>query len=117
MERAGNNPGSVTNCTIVLVAKNITKRFSGVTALDNITLELHPGKVNAIIGENGAGKSTLMKIFSGVHTQYDGEIILNDKPVHFFFYQRCRSGRDCHHSPGAQPCPLFNDHGKYFFGK
>lgn len=68
----------------MLVAKNITKRFSGVTALDNICLELHPGKVNAIIGENGAGKSTLMKIFSGVHTQYDGEIILNDKPVHFF---------------------------------
>ena len=67
----------------MLVAKNITKRFSGVTALNNISLELHPGKVNAIIGENGAGKSTLMKIFSGVHTQYDGEIILNDKPVHF----------------------------------
>ena len=46
-------------------------------------MELYPGKVNAIIGENGAGKSTLMKIFSGVHTQYEGEIILNDNPVHF----------------------------------
>jgi len=67
----------------VLVAKNITKKFPGVTALDNIYMELHPGKVNAIIGENGAGKSTLMKIFSGVHTQYEGEIILNDMPVHF----------------------------------
>jgi ribose transport system ATP-binding protein len=67
----------------VLVAKNITKKFPGVTALDNIYMELHPGKVNAIIGENGAGKSTLMKIFSGVHTQYEGEIILNDKLVNF----------------------------------
>jgi ribose transport system ATP-binding protein len=67
----------------VLVAKNITKKFPGVTALDNIYMELHPGKVNAIIGENGAGKSTLMKIFSGVHTQYEGEIILNNKPVRF----------------------------------
>jgi ribose transport system ATP-binding protein len=67
----------------VLVAKNITKRFPGVTALDNIYMELYPGKVNAIIGENGAGKSTLMKIFSGVHSQYDGDIFLNDKPVHF----------------------------------
>ncbi|HEV8273396.1 MAG TPA: sugar ABC transporter ATP-binding protein [Chitinophagaceae bacterium] len=67
----------------MLVAKNITKKFPGVTALDNINMELHPGKVNAIIGENGAGKSTLMKIFSGVHTEYGGEIILNDKPVHF----------------------------------
>jgi len=46
-------------------------------------MELHPGKVNAIIGENGAGKCTLMKIFSGVQTQYEGEIILNDKPVNF----------------------------------
>ena len=67
----------------MLVAKNITKKFPGVTALDNIYMELHPGKVNAIIGENGAGKSTLMKIFSGVHTKYEGEIILNGKPVNF----------------------------------
>lgn len=67
----------------MLVAKNITKKFSGVTALDSIYLELHPGKVNAIIGENGAGKSTLMKIFSGVHTQYEGEIIYNGEAVQF----------------------------------
>jgi ribose transport system ATP-binding protein len=67
----------------MLVAKNISKRFGGVIALSNISLELHPGKVNAIIGENGAGKSTLMKIFSGVHSQYEGEIIYNDKPVKF----------------------------------
>ncbi len=67
----------------MLVAKNISKRFGGVIALSNINLELHPGKVNAIIGENGAGKSTLMKIFSGVHTQYEGEIIYNDKLVKF----------------------------------
>ena len=67
----------------MLVAKNISKKFSGVTALANINLELHPGKVNAIIGENGAGKSTLMKIFSGVHTQYEGEIIFNGRPVQF----------------------------------
>lgn len=67
----------------MLVAKNISKKFSGVTALANISLELVPGKVNAIIGENGAGKSTLMKIFSGVHTQYDGEIFFNGKLVKF----------------------------------
>ncbi|TKK67013.1 sugar ABC transporter ATP-binding protein [Ilyomonas limi] len=67
----------------MLIAKNITKKFSGVTALNNICLELHPGKVNAIIGENGAGKSTLMKIFSGVHTQYEGDIIYNGNKVQF----------------------------------
>ena len=67
----------------MLEARNISKRFGGVVALSGVTLELHPGKVNAIIGENGAGKSTLMKIFSGVHTEYDGEIIYNGHPVRF----------------------------------
>lgn len=67
----------------MLIAQNITKRFSGITALNDATIELHPGKVNAIIGENGAGKSTLMKILSGVYTDYDGDIIYNDEPVRF----------------------------------
>lgn len=67
----------------MLEARNISKKFPGVTALSGINLQLHPGKVNAIIGENGAGKSTLMKIFSGVHTTYEGEIILNGSPVRF----------------------------------
>jgi len=67
----------------MLEAKHITKRFDGVIALSDVNLQLHPGKVNAIIGENGAGKSTLMKIFSGVHTQYEGEIVLNGDVVRF----------------------------------
>jgi ribose transport system ATP-binding protein len=67
----------------MLVAKNISKNFGAVVALSNINLELHAGKVNAIIGENGAGKSTLMKIFSGVFTEYEGEVILDGKTVHF----------------------------------
>lgn len=67
----------------MLVARNISKKFGGVAALSNISLELHPGSVNAIIGENGAGKSTLMKIFSGVITDYEGEIIYNDQPIRF----------------------------------
>lgn len=67
----------------MLAAKNISKKFPGVIALSDVNLELLPGKVNAIIGENGAGKSTLMKIFSGVHTQYEGEIMYNDRRVKF----------------------------------
>ncbi|WP_262915159.1 ATP-binding cassette domain-containing protein [Niabella ginsengisoli] len=67
----------------MLIAKNITKKFAGVTALNNVNLELYPGKVNAIVGENGAGKSTLMKILSGVHTQYEGEIIFKGEKVSF----------------------------------
>ncbi len=67
----------------MLEAINISKQFSGVVALSNVHLQLLPGKVNAIIGENGAGKSTLMKIFSGVYTQYDGDILLNGNLVKF----------------------------------
>ena len=67
----------------MLVTKNITKKFPGVTALENINLQIDAGKVTAIIGENGAGKSTLMKILSGVYTDYEGEIIFKEKPVRF----------------------------------
>lgn len=67
----------------MLEAKHISKNFGGVKALTDVNLQLHPGKVNAIIGENGAGKSTLMKIFSGVHTEYEGDIVLNGKAVKF----------------------------------
>lgn len=68
---------------IVLQAKNITKQFGGVTALNNVNLEVHTGKVNVIVGENGAGKSTLMKILSGVYPSYQGELLLNGERVQF----------------------------------
>jgi ribose transport system ATP-binding protein len=67
----------------MLVTENITKRFSGVTALENVCMELHAGKVNAILGENGAGKSTLMKILSGVYPDYEGKVLLKGKQVNF----------------------------------
>ena len=67
----------------MLSARHITKKFSGVTALDNVNLDLQASKVNAIIGENGAGKSTLMKILSGVYTDYEGTIELNNQAVKF----------------------------------
>ena len=68
---------------MMLEAQHISKHFGGVQALADISLRLEPGKVTAIIGENGAGKSTLMKIFSGVHTRYEGRILCNGRPVQF----------------------------------
>ena len=67
----------------MLVADQITKRFTGVTALDGVCLEFPAGAVTAVIGENGAGKSTLMKILSGVYSDYEGQIFFNGKPVQF----------------------------------
>lgn len=62
---------------VIVEARNITKRFPGVLALDGISLHVVAGQVNALVGENGAGKSTLMNILSGVYTEYEGDIIVD----------------------------------------
>lgn len=58
----------------------IQKRFGATTALKNVTIEVAPGEVHALIGENGAGKSTLMKILSGAYHPDAGEMELDGKP-------------------------------------
>ncbi|MDP3177083.1 MAG: sugar ABC transporter ATP-binding protein [Spirochaetaceae bacterium] len=60
----------------ILEMKNITKTFSGVKALDDVSLKVGRDEIHALVGENGAGKSTLMKILSGVypHGDYAGSI-------------------------------------------
>lgn len=61
---------------ILLEMKNITKRFPGVKALDNVNLQVEEGEIHALVGENGAGKSTLMNVLSGIYPYgtYEGEI-------------------------------------------
>lgn len=68
---------------MLLEVKNISKSFPGVNALDQVSLKFFPGQVNALLGENGAGKSTLLKVLTGVYTQYEGTILLDDKTVRF----------------------------------
>ncbi len=71
--------------TAQLQLKNVTKRFPGVIALNNVSFDLQAGEIHSICGENGAGKSTLIKILSGIHAQgsYEGEIFIDGK-VHAF---------------------------------
>jgi len=58
----------------ILRVEHISKSFPGVKALDNVSFDVRPGEVLAILGENGAGKSTLMKILSGLYKPDQGEI-------------------------------------------
>ena len=67
----------------VLEVRNITKRFPGVLALDDVSLQFMPGEVHAVVGENGAGKSTLMKIMAGAYIPDSGEIFLGGEKVSF----------------------------------
>jgi ABC-type sugar transport system ATPase subunit len=66
----------------MLEFKNITKRFPGVLALDDVSLTIRSGDCHALIGENGAGKSTLGKILAGVYTADSGEIVFDGKTIH-----------------------------------
>lgn len=68
---------------VVLEMEHITKRFPGVTALNDICVKIYYGEILAVCGENGAGKSTLMKILSGMYTsgEYDGNILVDNKKV------------------------------------
>ncbi len=65
----------------LLVMRGIAKRFPGVVALQDVSLELSRGQVLALMGENGAGKSTLMKILGGAYPPDDGEILIDNRPV------------------------------------
>ena len=61
----------------VLEARNITKLFPGVVALDSVDVSFEPGEIHCIIGENGAGKSTLIKCLTGVYEPETGEVFVN----------------------------------------
>ncbi|MEO0684879.1 MAG: ATP-binding cassette domain-containing protein, partial [Cyanobacteria bacterium J06649_11] len=61
--------------------ENITKSFGSFVANDNISFEIAPGKIHAILGENGAGKTTLMNIISGLFQPDSGQIYLQNKRV------------------------------------
>lgn len=65
----------------VIEMLNITKIFPGIKANDNITLQLRPGEIHALLGENGAGKSTLMSVLFGLYQPEEGVIKKNGQVV------------------------------------
>src|SRR5215207_3553858 len=63
----------------MLEIRSVSKNFPGVRALHQVSFNVQQGEIHALIGENGAGKSTLMKILSGVYTDYEGELYLDEQ--------------------------------------
>lgn len=67
----------------LLELSHIRKQFGGVVAVEDFSLDLHPGEIVALVGDNGAGKSTLIKMISGVYQPTDGAIRLSGETVSF----------------------------------
>ncbi len=67
----------------VLHCENITKRFGGLTAVNNVSLDVFKGEVIGLVGDNGAGKSTLIQVISGVYAPDEGRIFVDGEHVSF----------------------------------
>src|SRR5215470_17325232 len=65
----------------VVSLREISKQFPGVFAVRQVSLDILPGEVHALVGENGAGKSTLMKILAGVYRKDAGRVIYKGRDV------------------------------------
>lgn len=69
------------NAVPVLETRGVSKRFGGVSALEDVSLAVMAGKVQAIIGPNGAGKTTLLNVITGIYRADAGEVMLNGSAV------------------------------------
>jgi D-xylose transport system ATP-binding protein len=67
--------------TSLVEMRNVSVSFGGVHAVENVSIDLYPGEVLALVGGNGAGKSTLIKVLSGAHRADSGEIRIEGQPV------------------------------------
>ena len=75
--------GGATQTAPVFELDNITKRFGGVVAVEDVAFELRPGEVHALVGENGAGKSTLMKVVDGLYDPDEGTLRVGGEAASF----------------------------------
>ena len=66
---------------MTLAARDITKRFGGLTALSQVSLELKPGEVHGLIGPNGSGKTTLLNLLSGYYRPDGGKVSMDETEI------------------------------------
>src|SRR5437764_3124322 len=85
--------GAVLQSGARLEARNVTKRFGGLVAVDDVTLTAEPGRVTALIGPNGAGKTTLFDCLCGMLTPDQGQLELDSRELtHLSPYERAQAG-------------------------
>src|SRR3954468_2310033 len=73
--------GGETSMTALIELRDIRKSFGPVEVLKGVDMEVHPGKVSALVGDNGAGKSTLIKGLAGVQSYDSGEVLFDGQPA------------------------------------
>src|SRR5437667_7012356 len=74
-------PKSISVGQPTLSMVDISKHFGAIAALKNVSFDVRPGEVHALLGENGAGKSTLMNVASGAITPDSGTIVFDGEPI------------------------------------
>src|SRR5438093_1132297 len=80
----------------LVAARSVTKHYGGITALDDVSLEVLPAEIHALVGENGAGKSTLVKVMTGAETADAGDVLIAGEEVGALTPEKAR-----HHGVGA----------------
>jgi branched-chain amino acid transport system ATP-binding protein len=78
---------------VLLDIQSVTKRFGGLTAIHDVTLQINQGEIMGLIGPNGAGKTTLFNLVSGFYPVDSGEVLFQDRKItNFPPYECCRLG-------------------------
>ena len=65
----------------IITAQHITKRFTGHTALDDVSVEIPAGSVYGLLGPNGAGKTTLIRVINRITIPDEGQVFFENRPI------------------------------------
>ena len=84
---------------------SIGKVYGGTSALDDVSVEIHPGTVHALVGANGAGKSTLGKVIGGVVRPDEGEMFIDGRAVRYSGPRDARATASPRSRRSSRSCP------------